>query len=222
MKMFRFVKFNIKNCETINSSVVLVDKNSIIINNAQQPIQLNNPFIDLANKLVLNNAYNTEFIQMKTNMPDNILQKNFISEKYNVTFNLFPVRFQIIQEQKYEEFLKKTLSLITKANISDKIGRIGFNFTLFSTELEPIKNKILKDNFAKNYNGFSITFSQDINEDCKLTIKLYEAIKNNQQQEKGVLIDANFEQVINQENTINKAFNEDYSKLVEDYIKNIF
>ena len=222
MKMFRFVKFNMKNCETINSSVVLVDKNSIIINNTQQPIQLNNPFIDLANKLVLNNAYNTEFSQMKTNMPDNILKKNFISEKYNVIFNLFPVRFQIIQKQKDEEFLKKTLSLITKANISDKIGRIGFNFTLFSTELEPIKNKILKDNFAKNYNGFSITFSQDINEDCKLTIKLYEAIKNNQQQEKGVLIDANFEQIINQENTINKAFNEDYSKLVEDYIKNIF
>ena len=71
MKVFRFYKFfNMKNCETINSSVVLVYKNNIIINNAQQPIQLNNPFMDLANKIVLNNAYNTEFSQMKTNMPD--------------------------------------------------------------------------------------------------------------------------------------------------------
>ena len=77
MKVFRFCKyFNMKNCETINSSVVLVDKNNIIINNAQQPIQLNNPFIDLANKLVLNNAYNTEFSQIKTNIPNtDILRK---------------------------------------------------------------------------------------------------------------------------------------------------
>lgn len=36
-----------------------------------------------------------------------------------------------------------------------------------------------------------------------------------------MIIDANFEQILNEENTIDKAFNEDYTKLVEDYIKNI-
>ena len=225
MKVFRFYKFfNMKNCETINSSVVLIDKNNIVINNlantTQQPIQINNPFTDLANKLVLNNAYNADFQQIQN--INNDINKIFTSEKYDVNYNLFPARFQIISKKKEDKFLEQTLSLIQKANIGNNIGRIGFNFALFSTELEGIKKKILKDDFAKNYNGFSITFSQDINEDCKLTIKLYEAIKNNQQQEKGVLIDANFEQIINQENTINKAFNEDYSKLVEDYIKNIF
>ena len=37
-----------------------------------------------------------------------------------------------------------------------------------------------------------------------------------------MIIDANFEQVINQENTIDEVFKEDYNKLVENYIKNIF
>ena len=216
-----------KNYETINSNIVLIDKNNIIINNAintiQQPIRVDNPFLDLANKLVLNNAYNVEFQQIQN--IDNNINKTFTSEKYDVMFNLFPARFQIISKKKDDKFLAKTLSLIQNANISNNIGRIGFNFTLFSTELEGIKKKILKDDFVKNYNGFAITFSQEINDYCKLTIRLSEAIKNNQQentQTKGMIIDANFEQVINQENTIDEVFKEDYNKLVENYIKNIF
>ena len=216
-----------KNCETVNSSIVLTDKNNIVINNlantTQQPLKINNPFVDLANKLVLNNAYNADFQQIQN--IDNNINKTFTSEKYDVNYNLFPARFQIISKKKEDKFLEQTLSLIQKANISNNIGRIGFNFTLFSTELECIKKKILKDDFAENYNAFAITFSQEINDYCKLTIRLSEAIKNNQQentQTKGMIIDANFEQILNEENTIDKAFNEDYTKLVEDYIKNIF
>ena len=205
----------------------MIDKNNIIINNTAintttQPVRVDNPFTDLANKIVLNNAYNVEF-QEKQNI--NSINRNFTSEKYDVNYNLFPARFQIISKKKEDKFLEQTLSLIQTANISNNIGRIGFNFVFFSTDIEDIKKKILKDDFSKNYNGFAITFSQEINDYCKLTIKLSEAIKNNQQentQTKGMIIDANFEQIINEENTIDKAFNEDYTKLVEDYIKNIF
>ena len=149
MKCLKFCKmFKMKNCQTVNSSIVFYDKNNVVINNtAQPPLQINN------------------------------------------------------------------------------IGKIDFNFVFFSTELEYLKKKILKDYFAKNYNAFAITFSQEINDYCKLTIRLSEAIKNNQQentQTKGMIIDANFEQVINQENTIDEVFKEDYNKLVENYIKNIF
>ena len=95
----------------------------------------------------------------------------------------------------------------------------------FSTELEYLKKKILKDYFAKNYNAFAITFSQEINDYCKLTIRLSDAIKSNQQENtktKGMMIDVNFEQVIDEENTIGKAFNTNYNQLVEDYINEIF
>lgn len=149
MRCLKFCKkFNIKNCQTINSSIVFYDKNNIVINNTtQQPLQINN------------------------------------------------------------------------------IGKIGFNFVFFSTELEGIKQKILKDEFSKRFNGFAITFSQEINDYCKLTIRLSEAIKSNQQENtrtKGMTIDANFEQVIDEENTIGKAFNTNYNQLVEDYINEIF
>ncbi|MBQ7552173.1 MAG: hypothetical protein IJT15_01845 [Rickettsiales bacterium] len=91
-----------KNYETINSNIVLIDKNNIIINNAintiQQPIRVDNPFLDLANKLVLNNAYNVEFQQIQN--IDNNINKTFTSEKYDVMFNLFPARFQIISKKK--------------------------------------------------------------------------------------------------------------------------
>ena len=146
LKLYK--KFNMKNCQTINSSIVFYDKNNVVINNtAQPPLQINN------------------------------------------------------------------------------IGKIDFNFVFFSTELECIKKKILKDDFAKNYNAFAITFSQEINDYCKLTIRLYDAIKSNQQentQTKGMMIDANFEQVIDEENTIGKAFNTNYNQLLEDYINEIF
>ena len=186
----------------------MIDKNNIIINNTAintttQPVRVDNPFTDLANKIVLNNAYNVEF-QEKQNI--NSINRNFTSEKYDVNYNLFPARFQIISKKKEDKFLEQTLSLIQTANISNNIGRIGFNFVFFSTDIEDIKKKILKDDFSKNYNGFAITFSQEINDYCKLTIKLSEAIKNNQQentQTKGMIIDANFEQIINEENTIN-------------------
>ena len=36
------------------------------------------------------------------------------------------------------------------------------------------------------------------------------------------MIDVNFEQVIDEENTIGKAFNTNYNQLVEDYINEIF
>ena len=137
-----------KNCQTVNSSIVFYDKNNVVINNtAQPPLQINN------------------------------------------------------------------------------IGKIDFNFVFFSTELECIKKKILKDDFAKNYNAFAITFSQEINDYCKLTIGLSDAIKSNQQentQTKGMMIDANFEQIINEENTIGKAFDTNYNQLLEDYINEIF
>ena len=149
MKCLKFCKkFNMKNCQTVNSSIVFYDKNNVVINNtAQPPLQINN------------------------------------------------------------------------------IGKIDFNFVFFSTELECIKKKILKDDFAKNYNAFAITFSQEINDYCKLTIGLSDAIKSNQQentQTKGMMIDANFEQIINEENTIWKAFNTNYNQLLEDYINEIF
>ena len=115
--------------------------------------------------------------------------------------------------------------MIQNTNIGNNIGRIGFNFVFFSTDIEYIKKKILTNDFYKKYNGFAITFSQEINDYCKLTIRLSEAIKNNQQENtqiKGIIIDANFEQIINKENTIDEAFKEDYNELVENYIKNIF
>ena len=148
MKCLKFCKmFKMKNCQTVNSSIVFYDKNNVVINNtAQPPLQINN------------------------------------------------------------------------------IGKIDFNFVFFSTELEFLKKKILKDYFAKNYNAFAITFSQEINDYCKLTIRLYDAIKSNQQentQTKGMMIDANFEQVIDEENTIWEAFNTNYNQLVEDYINKI-
>ena len=69
-------------------------------------------------------------------------------------------------------------------------------------------------------------FTRDIiNDYCKLTIRLSDAIKSNQQentQTKGITIDANFEQVIDEENTIGKAFNTNYNQLLEDYINEIF
>ena len=149
MKCLKFCKmFKMKNCQTVNSSIVFYDKNNVVINNtAQPPLQINN------------------------------------------------------------------------------IGKIDFNFVFFSTELEYLKKKILKDDFAKNYNAFAITFSQEINDYCKLTIGLSDAIKSNQQentQTKGMMIDANFEQIINEENTIWKAFNTNYNQLLEDYINEIF
>ena len=149
MKCLKLCKmFKMKNCQTVNSSIVFYDKNNVVINNtAQPPLQINN------------------------------------------------------------------------------IGKIDFNFVFFSTELECIKKKILKDDFAKNYNAFAITFSQEINDYCKLTIGLSDAIKSNQQentQTKGMMIDANFEQIINEENTIWKAFNTNYNQLLEDYINEIF
>ena len=148
MKCLKFCKmFKMKNCQTVNSSIVFYDKNNVVINNtAQPPLQINN------------------------------------------------------------------------------IGKIDFNFVFFSTELEYLKKKILKDDFAKNYNAFAITFSQEINDYCKLTIRLSDAIKSNQQentQTKGMMIDANFEQVIDEENTIWEAFNTNYNQLVEDYINKI-
>lgn len=100
MKVFRFYKFfNIEKCETINSSIVFVDKNNIIINNGihKQPIKINNPFVDLANKIVLQNAYNIDFQQMQN--IDNNINKIFTSEKYDVMLNLFPSRFQVIQKK---------------------------------------------------------------------------------------------------------------------------
>ena len=149
MKCLKFCKmFKMKNCQTVNSSIVFYDKNNVVINNtAQPPLQINN------------------------------------------------------------------------------IGKIDFNFVFFSTELEYLKKKILKDYFAKNYNAFAITFSQEINDYCKLTIRLSDAIKSNQQENtktKGMMIDANFEQVIDEENTIGKAFNTNYNQLLEDYINEIF
>ena len=83
MKCLKFCKkFNMKNCQTVNSSIVFYDKNNIVINNtAQPPLQINN------------------------------------------------------------------------------ISKIDFNFVFFSTELEYLKKKILKDEFSKNYNAFAITFS---------------------------------------------------------------
>ena len=97
--------FNMKNCETINSSVVLIDKNNIVINNlantTQQPLKINNPFVDLANKIVLNNAYNVEF-QEKQSI--NNINRNFTSEKYDVNYDLFPARFQIISKKKKISF----------------------------------------------------------------------------------------------------------------------
>ena len=149
MKCLKFCKmFKMKNCQTVNSSIVFYDKNNVVINNtAQPPLQINN------------------------------------------------------------------------------IGKIDFNFVFFSTELEYLKKKILKDYFAKNYNAFAITFSQEINDYCKLTIRLSDAIKSNQQENtktKGMMIDANFEQAIDEENTIGKAFNTNYNQLLEDYINEIF
>lgn len=137
----------------------------------------------------------------------------------------FQQDFKLYKRERDEDFLKKTSLLIKNANICDKIGRIGFNFAFFSNELEKIKNKILKDDFSKNYNGFSITFSQEINNYCKLTLRLAEGIKRNPQEnttQKGMIVDANFDQVINQENTTDKAFAKNYSELVKSYIKNIF
>ena len=97
MKIFRFYKFfSIENYETINSSIVLIDNNTNILSDAtQQPTQINNPFTELANKTKLNNAYNTIFEEQNIN--NNI--KNFTSENYDVVYNLFPARFQIIQER---------------------------------------------------------------------------------------------------------------------------
>ena len=112
MKCLKFCKkFNMKNCQTVNSSIVFYDKNNIVINNtAQPPLQINN------------------------------------------------------------------------------ISKIDFNFVFFSTELEYLKKKILKDEFSKNYNAFAITFSQEINDYCKLTIRLSDAIKSNQQENTNAML----------------------------------
>ena len=81
----------------------MLDKNTIIVNNTtQQLIKINNLFTDLANKLVLNNAYNADFQQIQ-NVNNNI-NKTFTSEKYDVNYNLFPARFQIISKKKKISF----------------------------------------------------------------------------------------------------------------------
>ena len=105
MKVFRFCKFfNMKNCETINSSIVLADKNNN--NTTLQPIRVNNnqgnPFEELANRFVLKNAYNVDFQQIQN--IDNNINKTFTSEKYDVYYNLFPARFQIISKKKKISF----------------------------------------------------------------------------------------------------------------------
>ena len=44
MKCLKFCKmFKMKNCQTVNSSIVFYDKNNVVINNtAQPPLQINN------------------------------------------------------------------------------------------------------------------------------------------------------------------------------------
>ena len=215
------ISFTMKNFEEINKSVVLLDRNSSIID-TQQPIKVENPFLDLANKIVLSSIYNTSFEERQN--ANKIINRNFTSEKYDVSYNLFPCRFQITQKGKDEQFLQKTLKLIKDANIDSKIGKIGFNFLLFTIDLDDIKKKILKQDFLKSYSGFAITFSQEIDDYCKLTIRLSEANKTTLQDNKeqlGMLIDANFEQVLTKENTADNVFKVDYNKLVEDYVKNI-
>lgn len=134
----------------------------------------------------------------------------------------------VIDNKELQRFVENRMQCLDPCHIQiSYISKIGFNFTLFSTELNDIKKKILKDYFAKNYNAFAITFSQEINDFCKLTIKLSEAVKTttqdiNAQEIKGIIIYANFEQVIDEENTIWKAFNTNYNQLLEDYINEIF
>lgn len=214
---------DMKNANITNYSIVLVNNtlSDIQIDQNKREIAVNvkNPFIEL-NTLALKGALGLTFTEIS---PPETLNKEYQNGNFKISCELFPPRFSLMQNGNLEK--NETFEMISKiinfGNLQDKIGKIGVNFQAIIDKDLIVKDILLKENIAKEFSGISITLVNQINELQTLNLKIAGA-KSNITNQHAIYIQANFENKITVNNSIDTVFRQDYVGILESKINAVF
>lgn len=208
--------FNMKKAKLIGRSIVLLDNiySNLSLNKFQEIlIDVKNPFELLANNLVLKSIFGKNVIEGKNSNPSH---KEFGCDGISFIYDFFPPRIMIKAEEK--DILDITNKIISFADINDKIGKIGMNYEFFLEQDLKIKDFLLQDKFSKEFSTLSTTLILKIDENISLNLKIAEATLNTQD---GIYFEANFNNIVNQDNDILTILNKDFLSLATSKIESV-
>lgn len=219
--MFRKKCFlDMQNAKIINYSVAFVDNIYNGIQGNADIVNYKSPFSDI-NALVLKGALGLQFVE--TSAPKD-MNKQWQNGNFVITNQFFPPKFIIMQNNlannnnKTTEMVKK---IIDFANLLPQIGQIGVNFSLIIEKDIIVKNVLLKEGIAEKFQDMSCSLVAKNNEFQSLNLQIADAT-HSQTKQKGILINANFDNKITSENTIDKILNDKYFEILTDNVNNIF
>lgn len=221
-----------KEYNVISQSVALLDNvysNLKLEQNQQITVQVQNPFeqivsSSLALKGIFSNIIKNFNVIEKQN--SNLMHKEFLitnGNNYNIIYDFFPPRIELKCETKMtaNQVIPIIQKIIDFASIESKIGQIGINYEIFIKEDSfTIKDLLLKDKISKEFTGLSATPVFQIDENTVLNLTLAGAV--NTEDEKGIYIQANFHNIVTNNNTINQIFNKDFLTIAKKKIDIIF
>ncbi len=219
--MFRKKCFlDMQNAKIINYGVAFVDTVYNGIQGNADITNYKNPFSEI-NSLALKGALGLQFIA--TSAPTD-MNKQWQNGDFVITNQFFPPKFLITQnnmvnnKNETTEMVKK---IIDFANLLPQIGKIGINFSLVVEKDIIVKDVVLKEKIANEFSGISFTLEKEINEVQKLNLQIAGA-KNIETNQNGVFVQANFDNKVTSENTIDKILNQNYFAILEQKINAVF
>lgn len=219
--MFRKKCFlDMQNAKIINYSVAFVDNIYNGIQGNADIVNYKSPFSDI-NALVLKGALGLQFVE--TSAPKD-MNKQWQNGNFVITNQFFPPKFIIMQNNlanNNNETTEMVKKIIDFANLLPQIGQIGVNFSLIIEKDIIVKNVVLKPKIADEFSGISFTLEKEMNELQKLNLQIAGA-KNIETNQSAVFVQANFDNKITSENTIDKILKQDYLEILGQKVNAVF
>lgn len=214
---------NMEHKEMISYSIVILDNvYSNIKFEEKQTVQINNVFAPIANQFFLKSILKSNVIE-DVNKSHN-LHKEFISDDIRVIWDFFPPKIQIkhiTEEKDKRKFIDIAKNIISFTNLENNIGRVGINYEMFiNDEKINLKDYLLKESIAKGFTELSATPVFTIDKDTVLNLTLASAI--NKVGKKGIYLQANFDNIISENNKFEKILEKDFIKIADEKVKLIF
>lgn len=209
-----------QNAKIINYSVAFVDNIYNGIKGNADIVNYKSPFSDI-NALVLKGALGLQFVE--TLAPKD-MNKQWQNGNFIITNQFFPPKFIIMQNNlinNNNETTEMVKKIIDFANLLPQIGQIGVNFSLIIEKDIIVKNVVLKSKIADEFSGISFTLEKEMNELQKLNLQIAGA-KNNETNKNAIFINANFNNKITSENTIDKILKQDYLDILGQKVNAVF
>lgn len=210
-----------KDIKIISHSITLVDNayNGIMPLGKNQ-LQVRNPFDQIAQPLVLKALVGKS---VETLANSDIIHREFKYENIKITYDFFPPRLNIINEENNLSDTPKNLALqiIELAEIKDKLGSIGVNYELFIEENDVnLTQYLLQEFISKEFNSLSTTLVLVINKDVKLNLRIADAEIEGK---KGIYFQANFSNQVSTSNNVEKILeNNNFLNIAKEKINLIF